>query len=168
LSCPPPVDLAHYSSIGIDIDYTAIYFFNHVAGRACNVEGAPSHIASRSSCPHVYNVGLSLPAHIGRLSQLLPSLLHLVRTRSVQLIMSDPLNSCDVHYRVLLASSLSNRASVVLPHQVATLLPASSIHLHRRSPCIDDSDVQSLLHHLSAQGLRPTHRVFVVNSERYL
>ena len=64
----------------------------------------------------------------GRLRRLLPSSLHLARTRSVQPIMHDPPGFRDVHRRVLRASSPSNRA--------AGLLPCRLVGLQHRRPCV--------------------------------
>ena len=128
MSRPSPVDLAHTYS-GIGIDYTDIYIFDCAAwpGKAMPRGRLPASLLGHS----VRMSTSSVRRHhhrSGRLRRLLPSSLHLARTRSVQPIMRDPPGSRDVHRRVLCVSSPSNRA--------AGLLPCRLVGLQHRRPCV--------------------------------
>lgn len=88
--------------------------------------------------PHRFSVTLSTSLHCQFIivtidcdasARLLQSSFHLAHTRFVQPIVYDPPGSCDVHRRVLHASSLSNKATVVLPRWVTAPPP---LYLLRR------------------------------------
>jgi hypothetical protein len=141
---------------------------------ACDVEGTYSCIASRSFSSHVYTVDLSsTPIHhrLGCLHRLVPSSLHLVRTRSIQPNMCDPHGSRDIiaesYVHLLRAIGLLASYCVASSSRnTVARMSASSLYLHRHSSCIDDCSAKSLLHHPFAKGLYD--QVFAINLERYL
>ena len=118
---------AYYSSIGID--FTGIDIFNCEAwsGHAMPRERLPASLLRHSACTSTSSVR-HRHHRPGRLRRLLPSSLHLARTRFIQPITRDPPGSCDVHRRVLCASFSSNRA--------AGLLLCRLVRLQHRRPCV--------------------------------